>query len=190
MYIHAFLTCLLVGSTNHWICTCRMKSSTVVQVMDSLSSSDVKTSVEILLQIAKIYPPAKSTLQINRLSVQQQVGIHECGLFAIANAVEICFMNDVQKSLFDQKSMRKHLHDCLNNGAFTPFPQPFRKSQCVIRSVCKVERFKVYCSCKMPEEFDTKMISCDQCHAWFHYKCVNLKLNEHPKMWKCPSHSS
>ena len=26
----------------------------------------------------------------------------------------------------------------------------------------------------MPEEFDKKMILCDQCHTWFHYKCVNL----------------
>ena len=62
---------LYVGSTDHWICTYCMKSSSVVQVMDSLSTSDVKTSLDILLQIAKIY---KSTLQINRLSVQQQVG--------------------------------------------------------------------------------------------------------------------
>ena len=85
--------------------------------MDSLSSSDVKTSLDILLQIAKIYPTAKSTLQINRLSVQQQVAIHDCGMFAIAYAVETCHRNDVQKSLFDQKSMRKHLHDYFNNAA-------------------------------------------------------------------------
>ena len=81
--------------------------------MDSLSSSDVKTSLDILLQIAT----AKSTLQINgRLSAQQQVAIHDCGIFAIAYAVETCHRNDVQKSLFDQKSMRKHLHDCFSNG--------------------------------------------------------------------------
>ena len=36
------------------------------------------------------------------------------------------------------------------------------KSPSVLCSVCKVERFRVYCSCKMPEEFDVKMISCDQ----------------------------
>ena len=63
------------------------------------------------------YPTAKSTLQINRLSVQQQVAIHDCGIFAIAYAVETCHRNDVQKSLFDQKSMRKHLHDYSNNAA-------------------------------------------------------------------------
>ena len=155
--------------------------------MDSLSSSDVKTSPEILLQIAKIYPTAKSTLQINRLSVQQQVGIHDCGIFAIAYAVETCHRNDVQKSLFDQKSMRKHLYDCFSNGVLTSFPQQL-KLQSVLRSVRKVERFRVHCICKMPEEFDVKMISCDQCHGWFHYKCVKLKCNEHPKTWKCPLH--
>ena len=156
--------------------------------MDSLSSSDVKTSLDILLQIAKIYSTAKSILQLNRLSVQQQAGIHDCGIFAIAYAVETCHRNDVQKTVFDQKLMRKHLHDCFNNGILTPFPQKL-KSPSVLRSVRKVERFRVYCSCKMPEEFDIKMISCDQCHAWFHYKCVNLKLDQHPKTWKCPSHS-
>ena len=52
------------------------------------ASSDVKTSLEILLQIAKIYPATKSSLQMNRLAVQQQVGIHDCGLFSIAYAVD------------------------------------------------------------------------------------------------------
>ena len=185
------MTTIFIGSADHWICTSRMKSSTVVQVMDSLSSSDVKTSLEILLQIAKIYPVTKSTLQINRLSVQQQVGIHDCGLFSIAYAVETCLKRDVQKLSFEQKSMRKHLHDCFNNRVLTPFPQQLHilKSNPVLHSVRKVERFKVYCMCKMPEEFDANMILCDQCHTWFHYKCVNLKLTQHPKTWKCPSHS-
>ena len=155
--------------------------------MDSLSNSDVKTSIDIILQIAKIYPTTKSALQVNRLSVQQQIGFHNCGLFAIAYAVDTCFKNDVEKSLFAQRSMRKHLHDCFNKGNLTPFPQQLN-SQSVLRSVRKVERFKLYCSCKMPEEFDTKMISCDQCHNWYHFKCVNLKLSQHPKMWKCPFH--
>ena len=63
-----------------------MKSSTVVQVMDSLSSSSIKTSRDIIMQIAKIYTTVKSTLQINRLSVQQQIGIHDCGIFAITHS--------------------------------------------------------------------------------------------------------
>ena len=70
--------------------------------MHGLSSSDVKRSLTDC-------PADKSTLQINRLSVRQQVGIHDCGLFAIAYAVETCFRNDVQKSLINQKSMRKLL---------------------------------------------------------------------------------
>ena len=89
-----------IGSTDHWICTSHMKSPSVVQVMDSLSSI---TSLDILLQIAKIYPVTKSTLQINR---QQD----DCGLFSIAYAVEMCFKSDVQKATFEQKSMRKHLY--------------------------------------------------------------------------------
>ena len=44
-----------IYSTNHWICTSQMESSSVVQVMDSLSSIDVKTNIDIILQIATIY---------------------------------------------------------------------------------------------------------------------------------------
>ena len=45
------------------------------------------------LQIAKIYrlPQTDSKLKIQKLAVQQQQGTLECGCFAIANAVEICF---------------------------------------------------------------------------------------------------
>ena len=175
-----------IGNTDHWICTSRKSSASVVQVMDSLSSI---TRVDILLQIAKIYPVTKSTIQINRLAVQQQVGIHDCGLFSIAYAGDMCFKRNVQKATFEQKSMRKHLHDCFNSGALTPFPQKIKSHPMPMpRSVRKIERFKVYCMCKMPKEFDAKMILCDQCHTWFHYKCVNLKLTQHPKTWKCPSH--
>ena len=168
------------GSINHWICTSRMESSTVVQVLDSLSNSDVKTSIDIILQIAKIYPTTKSALQVNRLSVQQQIGVHNCGLISNAYAVDTCFKNDVEKSLFLQTSMRKLLHDCFNKSSLTLFPQQLN-SQSALCSVCKVERFKVFCSGRIPEEFDKKMISCNQCHNWYHYKCVNLKLSQRPK---------
>ena len=54
------------------------------------------------------------------------------------------------------------------------------KSPSVLCSVRKVERFRVYCSCKMPEEFDVKMISCDQAVSCMvsgtisACRCVNL----------------
>ena len=41
------------GSNDQWICTSRMESSSVVQVMLSLSSSDVSTSIDMTLQVAK-----------------------------------------------------------------------------------------------------------------------------------------
>ena len=99
-----------IGSTDHWICTSRKSSASVVQVMDSLSSI---TSVDILLQIAKIYPVTKSTLQINRLLFSSKLEY----MISIAYAVDMCFKRDVQKATFEQKSMRKHLHDCFNSGA-------------------------------------------------------------------------
>jgi len=49
-----------------------------------------------VLQIVKVFPVSKSMLQLNRLSVQQQVGIQDCGLFSIA--FEVCNGNNIEKT--------------------------------------------------------------------------------------------
>jgi hypothetical protein len=53
---------------------------------------------------------------------QQQINSADCGLFAIAFAVELAFGNDPSFVSFDQSAMRAHFCSCLENG-FTPFPQ-------------------------------------------------------------------
>jgi len=78
------------------------KSSTVVQVADSLSITDAKIGIDVVLQIAK--PVSKSVLQLNCLSVQQQVGIQDCGLFSIA--FEVCNGNNIEKTEFNQSLNR------------------------------------------------------------------------------------
>ena len=108
-----------IAGNRHWVCTSRTSSGTV-QIMDSLGLF-MKMNVATLLQISKIYPPSNSVLQLHKLSVQQQDGTLDCGLFAIAFAV-VCLGGSTENVSFDQK-MRRHLYDCLNGRSISAFPK-------------------------------------------------------------------
>ena len=75
----------------------------------------MKMNITTILQIAKIYgsilPTRKasevSLLPVCKLSVQQQTGAVDCGLYAIAFAVDLCMGRNPKYSHFDQTRMRK-----------------------------------------------------------------------------------
>ena len=152
--------------------------------MDSLGLF-TKMNVDTLLQIAKIYQPAPcasvpcaSVLELQKLSVQQQHGTQDCGLFAIAFALKVCLGSIVETVSFKQSKMQIH---CLNKELMSPFPKKHPNKECLPRPTSMVRTVKVYCYCKMPEQYDVKMISCDSCNRWYHYSCVNLQLSQSPR---------
>ena len=55
--------------------------------------------------------------------VQQQP--NSCGLYSIANVVELCFKPDCFNTLvtYSTSKMREHLRQCLESGNMTPFPK-------------------------------------------------------------------
>ena len=78
------------------------------------------------LQLARIYGslpvfPPRSSLHI--VSVQQQEGVHDCGLFSVAYATEVCLGRKPESVSFDQQLMRQHLINCLNEKHFQSFPK-------------------------------------------------------------------
>ena len=154
------------GKSNHWICTSR-RGGSIVHVMDSLGLF-MSLNLFTVLQIAKIYslPKSQSVLQIHKMSVQQQHGTLDCGLFAIAYAVEVCLGRKPQCASFIQKKMREHLFACLTKGMLTPFPIT-SNSEMLPRPTPVVHKIQLYCICRMPEEYE-EMISCDICQEWFH----------------------
>lgn len=93
--------------------------------MDSCISTELDE--DLVLQIASIYKCHGGVLRIQKLSVQQQIkGTVDCGLFAIAFAVEACRngrRKEMNLTCFDQTKMRKHLHDCLEKMFLDPFPR-------------------------------------------------------------------
>ena len=95
---------------------------------------------------------------VNKVPVQQQHGSVDCGLFAIANIVALCFGYEPNKILFRQDRIRNHLFSCLEAGQFSLFPfdvntRPKRN---------KTQKIRVYCTCRHPHD-GTKMIKCVNC---------------------------
>ena len=64
-----------------------------------------KMSLATVLQLGMIYshsaPSTQSFLEIEILSVQQQEGILDCGLFGIANVVDVCLGNNPENVQYD-----------------------------------------------------------------------------------------
>ena len=142
----------------------------------------MELSTDTVLQISNLVNTVKSTLNIEKLSIQQQNGTFDCGLFAIAFALESCLnQNSIQDVSFDQKQMRNHLLSCFEKGKISPFP---KIQKCIPRPNHHVMKINVYCLCRLPDIFYFNMIKCDFCSKWFHYRCISVPVDL-KKSWKC-----
>lgn len=118
-------------------------------------------SIHALVQIARLYAnyTSHSELNLRRVSVQQQNGYHDCGLFSIANATEICMGHKPEEACFDQSKMRKHLFSCLSKEQMQPFPRISSVQESVPRPKSGILNVRLYCICKLPAEYDSNMKS-------------------------------
>lgn len=176
---------LPTGSSEHWLCV-YCDGNGVIQVIDSLGSS-MGLNLATILQISKIYsiPSTHSSLKLRKLSVQQQNGTLDCGLFSVAYATEVCFGNSPEDVTFNQKKMRSHLYECLCRGKMVPFPRASSTEEVLPRPSEGLLEIKVYCWCKLPEEYDSVMIACDDCKEWYHCSCVGIHPSHVPDHWDC-----
>ena len=108
---------------SHWITSSCIGGK--VCVYDSLGSD---LSDAIVTELCELYPVAADDvgiLEVNLICSQKQSNGNICGLFAIANAVELAIngtrnMTAVQ---YDENKMRLHVQGCLENGRFSSFPK-------------------------------------------------------------------
>lgn len=108
------------------------------------------------LQIASLVKTDHSQIIIHKLPAQTQSGVHVCGLFARAYAMEACLGNLLgSTTAFEQNDMRDHLIACLDSDQITPFP---KLDGNVKYCTAQVKRFKVHCICHLPEFYDTIMV--------------------------------
>ena len=96
-----------------------------VRIFDSLNCEPTSSLLE---QIAAIYSPLNGVIPTTTKVVMRhtQEGSKDCGLFAIAYAVELVFSSDPSIQIYDQSQMRQHLVSCFENRLLSPFP----KSKC------------------------------------------------------------
>ena len=164
----------------HWVTT--FSDGNEIFLFDSLTHDDLPSTLEE--QIAAVYASFCSKdglLTITKVGVQQQKGMTDCGLFAIAFAYHSARGDDVSKLEFDQSIMRQHLLDCFQSEELKPFPMTTAKPK---KRKSKHIFIHLYCTCLMPASYDVQMIECDVCAKWFHFKCVGLR-GKCPKRWVC-----
>ena len=155
-----------------------------IQVNDSKCGIKFTTSME--LQISSIYHPTsqENSLVVTVVPVQQQSGGVDCGLFAAAFAFHAASGDSLRRIQFDQSRMRSHQIRCfeeqkLEQFPFSSCPDHLNRARLAHRVI------HLFCICRMPETFDTKMVACDVCEKWFHYKCVGLKKRARLTTWVC-----
>ena len=91
-------------------------------VYDSLNSSTYAKAVGPSLLL--IQPSCgKARIELGTIKMQKQTGSVDCGLFAIACALELAKGNDPVHIQFSQTLMRKHYDNCMGNDFLESFPQ-------------------------------------------------------------------
>ena len=98
-------------------------------------------------QICDLAHCSESVLEIILPSVQQQPNDVDCGVFAIAFAVDILnWFAEIGKR-FDVGNMRSHLLKCLEEEEFTLFP---RSHKHIKLSKGHIIYLDIYCICRSP----------------------------------------
>ena len=112
----------------HWICIANVfkegcLSPENVNLYDGLNSNG-KINPHTQDQIADyLYLPNAPEIHVDVQPVQQQTNGTNCGLFAIAYAVDLVHKEDPTKIRYNERRMRSHLVECLTEGSLTPFPR-------------------------------------------------------------------
>lgn len=137
--------------------------------------------------ITKSQNTTESSLTINVIGVQTQIGGADCGLFSISMAFDLCCGIDPFTQRVDQDQMRTHLLQCFEKEEITSFPKVQRKGLVTMRRVVNSITVELYCICRGPDF--PRMACCDSCHAWFHKDCLNIPkevFEDEEIPWKCP----
>lgn len=89
-----------------------------VIIFDSLYTSidgDTKAVITNIFQVS-------DSPTVKYVKTQEQAGMNDCGLFAIATATAIAFGSDPSSLTFNQGEMRQHLYQSFEEGLLTEFP--------------------------------------------------------------------
>ena len=165
-------TQILHVDNNHWIVvsTNGCPPSTI-RVYDSmlLLAGDVKKLVAKLMRVDTDH------IQIDLVDIRPQTNESDCGLYAIANAFELCAKRDPATCNWKEKCMRPHLLKCLENEAITRFPHEAWSNAAGV--ILTTKTAALHCLCRKASKKRENMARCTKCGLWYHQKCLSIRAN-------------
>ena len=143
-------------------------------------------------QICDLAHCSESVLGIILPSVQQQPNGVDCGVFAIAFAVDILNGFAEIGKRFDVGKMRSHLLKCLEEEEFTLFPRSHKHTKLSKGHIIYVD---IYCICRSPfyeedSESDENLFMAEgvKYGEWYHKICsgiLSCVFTNESVEWKC-----
>ena len=109
---------IVYNGRNHWALISSLRGK--IRIYDSLNKAPTPS---LMQQIRNLFSPDNSTPAFEQIQCHKQYGGSDCGLFAIAYAMEILHGSEPQNIVFDQSKMRSHLVSCLENNVISTFPK-------------------------------------------------------------------
>jgi hypothetical protein len=176
----------IMSDGTHWVCVSNRRCGpSQVEIYDSLYRGEPSSTV--MTQLATIIKTLHPKLTICTIHVQQQEGYNDCGLFAIAFAVAVCYDIDPATLTFQQTAMRNHLRTCLELKKMAPFPvsKSLKYKKVRVRGRAQAT---IFCLCRsiLKEETDG-LCQCAKCAAWYHNTCIStINCFEESSSWVCP----
>lgn len=173
---------ILNTGRNHWVTCILKRGSSTMYLLDSNIQAEITGHTKI--QIAMCLKSMDNSITIERPPCQQQTNSVDCGLFAIANAIEFINEGKIKYTDFDTSKMRDHLYNCLVDGFVSPFPRKSDRKK-KMKTDDDISIIKVYCVCRLPENF-SDMCQCDICDTYYHYVCEDVMAKDLVgKFWAC-----
>lgn len=147
-----------------------------VTVYDSLNTTITPHTRKELAHVYSLLATGPDSLiKVTIRRCQKQVGSHDCGLFAIANATALANGIDPATLQFQQKKMRGHLQQCLVNQVLTMFPHTESDPTSHTKRQRK-DTVSLHCLCNRYHP-GSKTFKCSSCNNIFHIVCVYPKVH-------------
>ena len=109
---------ILHNGAHHWLLLSSLDGT--VSIYDSLNMHPTNL---LLKQMTQLFSPDDALPVYKQHECHKQVGGTDCGVFAIAYAVDALRGNEPQNIRYNQSKMRDHLIHCFETGKITSFPK-------------------------------------------------------------------
>lgn len=153
---------------------------TNVYLYDSFYTSVSPEAVDL---ICRLLHSDENQITIHIMNTAKQVGVVDCGVYALAMITSRALGDDPVSVIYDQQQLRSHLIDLLKAQKVAAFP--IAKKRRVASRFKKVEKVPLYCVCRSIFD-DRPMVCCDKCDCWYHTTCVSVDSESIcDKKWFC-----